>query len=150
MAWTLHDPYLRILQTDSGILGLIWICVHSTTLQDFMEKTSRSMLDQLRIQGINIEVSLLNLSTGPRKHDGDQDSNVKEGFTVYFSNWHQGQFVLFNTHKITHLYLFYFSCRAGLYTYMVPCPSWLPCCTTYDPYLALDTSSRAQSHHVSL
>ena len=151
MAWTLCDSCPRILQTDPDILGWMWICVHSKTLQHFMEKTSSSISDQLRIQGINIEVSLLNLNTGSMKYNGDKDNNIKESSTIYFPNWHQfvpkGQFVLFNIHKITKTYLFY---RAMLSTYVVPCSSWPSLCTTCDPYLALNTSSRAQSHHVSL
>ena len=88
MAWTLHDLGPRMLQTDPGILGLMWICVHSTTLQDFMERTNSSISDQLRIQGTNVEVSLLNLNSGSTEHDGNEDRNVRESSTLYYPNWH--------------------------------------------------------------
>ena len=45
--------------------------------------------DQLRIQGINIEVSLLNLNAGSFKPDKDENNNVKLSSTIHSSNWQQ-------------------------------------------------------------
>ena len=89
MAWILHDSYPRVFPTGPGILGVMWISIHSTTLQDFMARKGSPISDQLRIQGRDIEVSLLNLNTGSFKPNGDENSNIKLSSTVYYSNWQQ-------------------------------------------------------------
>lgn len=93
MACILHGSYPRISQIDFGILGLIWISAHSTTLQDFMAKESACVLNQLRIQGLKIEDCLLNLKIGSNKHYGDEDSNIKFSSTMHTLNLNWKQYI---------------------------------------------------------
>ncbi|KAF8557205.1 hypothetical protein OG21DRAFT_379494 [Imleria badia] len=67
MAWSLHDSYSRVSKTairSPSILELMWISAHSTTLQDFMTRMSNSMSDHLRIEGMKMELCLLNENIG--------------------------------------------------------------------------------------
>ncbi|KAF8557198.1 hypothetical protein OG21DRAFT_379019 [Imleria badia] len=90
MAWMLHDSYPRMSKiaiTSVSLLELMWISIHSTTLQDFMTRTNTSMSDQLRIEGMKIELCLLNLDTGIKGSDKDNILNLSS--TTYSPNWQQ-------------------------------------------------------------
>ena len=73
--------------------------IHSTTLHNFMKRIDTSLSDQLRIEGMKIELCLLNLDSGlTRGSDGD---NLNTTSTAYSPNQQQftadGQFNVFQT-----------------------------------------------------
>ena len=77
----------------------MWISNHSTTLHDFMKRMKNSASDQLRIEGMKIELCILNLNSGlTRGLDGD---NLNSTSTAYSPNQQQftaeGQFNVFQT-----------------------------------------------------
>ena len=109
MAWMLHDSYPRVSKifiTSLSLLELMWISNHSTTLHDFMKRMKNSASDQLRIEGMKIELCLLNLNSGMTRGSDRNNPNVTS--TTHSSNQHQftaeGQFDIFHTiSKITKI-----------------------------------------------
>ena len=147
MAWMLYDSHPRVSKipiTSLSLLELLWISIHSMTLQDFMTRTNNSVSDQLRIEGMKIELCLLNQDSGLSK--GPDGKNPSMSTTAHSPKWHhfiaEGQFSIFSIINQIIKNWNDLSCRPILNAFVVLCPPWDALCTTCGPSPTLDISSR--------
>ena len=74
-----HHPqptYSKTSITSPSLLGLVYISVHSISLQDLM-KTGNSLPDYLRLKGIKAEVCLGDMKSEPIRLLGSIDHNLQ-------------------------------------------------------------------------
>ena len=79
--------HLKAPITNPNTLGLMWISVHSISLQDFI-KTSSSLLDQLRIMGMKAEVCLADMKSDSIRFHESTNYNLQLDSRVLTHDFH--------------------------------------------------------------
>ncbi|KAH0835537.1 hypothetical protein J3R83DRAFT_9237 [Lanmaoa asiatica] len=90
VVWMFHHPqppHVKASITSPNILGLIYISVHSISLQDFM-KLGIPLLDHLRLKGMKAEVCLAGMNSEPIRLLASTNHNLQVDAKAYSPHGH--------------------------------------------------------------